>query len=129
MATRARHARPEPQPTVDTEHQQALETAQLEQKLLACRQRVESVTQDEAARKLRVHVLMLEDENEDLHVQLGDEENRGDMFEQAVDDALGELETSENQVQRLTNDLKIKTRELENARVGALLLFPPSLLG
>ena len=105
----------------DNEYQQSLGTAHLELKLLESTRSVESVSKDEDIRRLRMQLLLLEDENEELHGQLRVEENRGDGLEQAADEALSELEQAEGEIQRLMNESKTKARELESARVCTLL--------
>ena len=78
---------------------------------------VEAVSKDEDIRKLRLQLLLLEDENEELHNQLVSEEERSDNLEQDRDDALlrvGELGT---ELQEATNDIRLQTRELESLKV------------
>ncbi|KAF2755798.1 hypothetical protein EJ05DRAFT_478758 [Pseudovirgaria hyperparasitica] len=84
---------------------------------------VEIVAKDEELRKLRVHLQLLEDENDELHEQLGDEEGRAEDLEAKIDDTHALLEEAELAKVNLTNELRLKERELNNmqAELNAML--------
>ncbi|GME36044.1 Viral a-type inclusion protein [Neofusicoccum parvum] len=110
------------------ELQQALRTAECELELERSQRIVESVGKDEEVRKLRFQVLLLEDENDELQDQLQEEEQRSDKLETALDDALAQLRETEAATQRLSNELRMKTREAENMKVRLPLpIDPPPL--
>ncbi|KAF2147261.1 uncharacterized protein K452DRAFT_314462 [Aplosporella prunicola CBS 121167] len=92
------------------ELQQALQTAQLELDLERSHRIVEGVARDEDIRKLRCQILLLEDENDELHDQLAEEESRADRLEGTLDDSLEQLKVKEAEVLRLQNELRVKAR-------------------
>jgi len=97
--------------------QQALQTATIELKLARSIHDVETVSKDEVMRKLRLQILLLEDENQDLHEQLLSEEEHADQLEQDLEDALARSDGLEEEAQRATNELRSKARELDIKRV------------
>lgn len=58
---------------------------------------------------------MLQDENDTLNDQLATEEERSDGLQQGLDLAEGQIEELEAIARDLENDLRLKTREYENA--------------
>ena len=80
-------------------------------------QNTELIVKDEAARRLRVRILLLENETEDLNEQLAMEEDRIDLLEQEGDGLRVQLEHSEEETRRQESDLRVQTRELHNLRV------------
>lgn len=97
--------------------QQALRTAECELELERSQRIVESVNKDEEIRKLRFQILLLEDENDDLQDQLQEEEQRSDKLETTLDDALAQLRKRDADIQRISNQLRMKMREAENMKV------------
>jgi len=100
--------------------QQALQTAAIELKLARSIHDVETISKDEAIRKLRLQILLLEDENQELHEQLMSEEEHAEQLEQDLEDALARSDELEEAAQRATNDLRSKARELDIKRVSSL---------
>ncbi|KAF4301442.1 hypothetical protein GTA08_BOTSDO10781 [Botryosphaeria dothidea] len=98
------------------ELQQALRTAECELELERSQRIVESVNKDEEIRKLRFQILLLEDENDDLQDQLQEEEQRSDKLETTLDDALAQLRKRDADIQRISNQLRMKMREAENMK-------------
>src|SRR4051812_33372446 len=97
--------------------QQALRTATLELNLERSTRAVETVKKDEDIRKLRLQLVLLEDENEELNTQLIQEEEHTDTLQQDLDDALARSTRLEDEISNLTNELRIKTREVETMKV------------
>ncbi|KKY28326.1 putative viral a-type inclusion protein [Diplodia seriata] len=95
---------------------QALRTVECELELERSQRIVESVNKDEEIRKLRFHALVLEDENDELQDQLQEEEQRSDKLETTLDDALAQLREREADMQRISNELRMKMREAENMK-------------
>jgi bacterioferritin (cytochrome b1) len=79
---------------------------------------VESIVKDEDIRKLKCRILLLQDENDCLNEQLANEEEHADELLQRLELLEGEVEELEVANTTLENDLRIKTREYENAKVG-----------
>jgi len=78
---------------------------------------VEVVAKDEDIRKLRFQLLLQEDENDELHGQLTEEEARSDGLEQALDEALAQLEQVRTDKE---NEMRTHARESANIKVGFL---------
>lgn len=77
----------------------------------------DSIVKDEAARRLRLRILMLENENDDLHEQLALGDDRIDVLEQEGDELREQLERAQDETQRHEADARVQTRELNNLRV------------
>lgn len=77
----------------------------------------ELILSDESVRRLRLRVLLLENENDDLHDQLSLEDDRIDDLEQENADLLRQLEQSEMKSHRKDSELRTHTRELSNLKV------------
>ena len=76
-----------------------------------------STCHDEAARQLRVQILLLEDERDDLHAQLAQNDDRIDEVERWLEDAQDNVRLSEGEAEQLRNELRLKNREVENLKV------------
>ncbi|KAF2835134.1 hypothetical protein M501DRAFT_1026885 [Patellaria atrata CBS 101060] len=96
--------------------QLALQTTKYELNYERSARAVECVAKDEDIRKLRLQLLLLEDENDELNDQLEREQKRGDELEHSVNDAWAQLEESETEVQRVSNELRMKVRELDTVK-------------
>jgi TolA-binding protein len=79
---------------------------------------VEGVTKDEAIRQLKVRIHVIEDEVEELNEQLAKEEERSDGLVQDLEEAVAKFDELDGENQTLSNELRVKSRELENAKVG-----------
>ena len=77
----------------------------------------DSIVKDEGARRLRLRILMLENENDDLHEQLALGDDRIDLLEQEGDELREQLERAHDETQRHEADSRVQTRELNNLRV------------
>ncbi|KAA6413411.1 MAG: hypothetical protein FRX48_03157 [Lasallia pustulata] len=72
----------------------------------------------ESARQLRVRIILLEDENDDLHDQLALGDDRIDVLETSVQEVQDQLEIAGESLQRAQSDFRIKTREVETLKAG-----------
>lgn len=81
---------------------------------------VESVAKDEDIRKLRVSHCLLESDNSDLHEQLEEEQARSDELENALDDALLNLDEQKAESEVAQNQIRTQLREIANLKVCAL---------
>lgn len=77
----------------------------------------EFIIKDEGARRLRLRILLLENENDDLHEQLALADERVDTLEQEGDELQAELDTSREESQRREVELRSQARELNNLKV------------
>ncbi len=80
-------------------------------------QKSDFIIQDEAARRLRLQVLLLENENDELNEQLAIEDNRIDELEQDCAELQGQVEQAEATSHRYKTEVLLKTRELSNLKV------------
>ena len=84
---------------------------------------VEGITKDEDIRKLRVKIHIIEDEVEELIDQLTKEEERSDNLVRDLEETTAKSDELDIENQQLTNDLRIKSRELDNAKVCRIPSF------
>jgi septal ring factor EnvC (AmiA/AmiB activator) len=91
---------------------EALELA-YEQSLL----KTELVVKDEGARRLRLRILLLEGENDDLHEQLALADDRIDVLEQEGGELRGQIEQIEEDARHQEAELRANTRELTILKV------------
>ncbi|KAI9681115.1 MAG: hypothetical protein M1817_002397 [Caeruleum heppii] len=75
-------------------------------------QGAQSIFEEERARRLRLQILLLEDENDDLHDQLAQEESALDAVQMALQDADGRAERAEGGVERVHALLRMRDREI-----------------
>ena len=64
----------------------------------------------------------MEDEMEELNEQLAREEERADLMLQDLDEAVERVGELEGEVGGLGNELRVRGRELEGARVSSFFL-------
>lgn len=81
---------------------------------------MESVTREEEIRKLKCQIFLLQDEIETLTDQLASEEENVDDLEQRLVDEQCKANELDGEAHRLSNELRIMTRELENTKVGCM---------
>ncbi|KAH8727971.1 hypothetical protein GQ44DRAFT_610391 [Phaeosphaeriaceae sp. PMI808] len=77
---------------------------------------VEVVVKDEEIRKLRVSQCLLQDGNSDLHEQLEDEQARSDELENALDEALAQLDEQRAAAEVAGNQMRTQARESANLK-------------
>ena len=97
--------------------QHLIKTHSLELAYEQCLKRSEILYEEENARRLRVNILLLEDDNDDLHAQLSQDGYRIDGLEGSVRDMQNQLDTMEGEAEQLRAELRMKTREVENLKV------------
>ena len=98
--------------------QHSLRSASLELSLAQSKHSVEAVARDEEIRKLRVSQCLLENDNSDLHEQLEEEQARSDELENALDDALLNLDEQKAESEVAQNQIRTQSREIANLKVG-----------
>jgi hypothetical protein len=77
----------------------------------------EFIIKDEGARRLRLRILLLENENDDLHEQLALADERVDALEQEGDELQAELDSTREDSQQREVELRSQARELNNLKV------------
>lgn len=87
--------------------------------------------QEEAARNLRLRILLLESENDELHTQLALGDDRIDTLEQDMEELRGQLSYAEEEARRQEGELRVQDRDLSNLKVcshtGWGCAFSPSV--
>lgn len=83
---------------------------------------VEVVAKDEGIRKLRFQVQLLDDENDDINNKLTEEEARSDALETALDEALAQIDQSQSEKEDFQNNMRTKSRELNNVKVRVVVI-------
>lgn len=83
-----------------------------------CRQ-IETVCDTERLRQLRVRILLLEEDNDDLHTQLSQDDDRIDELERFNEQLQVDLEVCGGKLESAQGDLRIKSREVETLKVFA----------
>lgn len=68
-------------------------------------------------RRLRLRILLLENENDDLHEQLALADDRIEVLEQDGDDSRAKIDQAQEDSRRFESELRLQTRELNNAKV------------
>ncbi|PVH80725.1 hypothetical protein DL98DRAFT_654425 [Cadophora sp. DSE1049] len=76
----------------------------------------EMIIKDEGARRLRLRILMLENENDELHEQLAVGDDRNDLLEQTAGDLRDQLSDTQENVRRQEAELRVQSRELNNMK-------------
>ncbi|KAG0652369.1 rRNA methyltransferase [Hyphodiscus hymeniophilus] len=90
---------------------QALEHAYQEGLLKA-----DLIVKDEAARRLRLRILLLENENDDLHEQLALADDRIDILEQEGEELRGQVDEAQEDARKQESELRAQARELNNLK-------------
>ena len=86
------------------------------------------IIKDEGARRLRLRILMLENENDDLYEQLALGDDRIDALEQEREELRGQLQQALEDVSRQETEIRTQTRELQNLKVSGNLSFAQCIL-
>ncbi len=79
------------------------------------------IIKDEGVRRLRLRILMLEIENDDLHEQLALSHDRTDVLEQESDQLRGQLGQAQEEVCRQEAELRMQARESQNLKASGIL--------
>lgn len=98
-------------------------TAQFELNYEKSSRVVEGVSKDEEIRKLKIRIAIKEDEVEELNEQLAKEEERADLILQDLEGAAARADDRDGEIRQLLNELRVKSRELETAKVGTYRSF------
>ena len=77
----------------------------------------DSIVKEEDSRRLRLRIVMLESENDELHEQMALGDDRYDALEQEHADMRDQLEQAQMDALRHENDLRIQTREVNKLKV------------
>lgn len=72
---------------------------------------------DEGARRLRLRILLLENENDELHEQLAVGDDRNDLLEQTTAELRDQLSDTQEDFRRQEAELRVQGRELNNLKV------------
>lgn len=99
--------------------QHSLRSANLELNLSRSKHSIDVVVKDEEIRKLQVSQCLLADDNSDLHEQLEEEQARSDELENALDDALLNLDEQKAEGEAAQNQIRTQSREIANLKVCA----------
>ena len=78
----------------------------------------EFIVKDEGARRLRLRILLLENENDDLHEQLALRDDRVDVLEQESEELRGKLSQAQEDIVQKQAELRTQARELQNLKVS-----------
>jgi uncharacterized coiled-coil DUF342 family protein len=77
------------------------------------------IINDEGARRLRLRILMLENENDELHEQLALGDDRIDALEQEGDELRSQLGHAQEDHCQQEAEIRTQTRELQNLKVNS----------
>ena len=105
--------------------QHSLRSTSLELSLARSKHSIDVVVKDEEIRKLQVSQCLLASDNSDLHEQLEEEQARSDELENALDDALLNLDEQKAEGEAAQNQIRTQSREIANLKVGASALHCP----
>lgn len=75
------------------------------------------IIKDESARRLRLRILLLENENDELHEQLALADDRIDELEQEGEDVRQQLDRLQEETSRHEAESRSQTRELNHLKV------------
>ena len=75
------------------------------------------VIKDEDARRLRLQIILLQNEKDELHEQLGSADDRIDILEQEGGEIRAELDHTRDDLQRQETECRIQARELSIMKV------------
>ncbi|KAI9769501.1 MAG: hypothetical protein M1840_003978 [Geoglossum simile] len=93
-----------------------LQSKSLELIYVQCARKNDLLFQLEEARQLRLRILLLEDENDDLHDQLAQEDDRADTLEKEKEELQERVSEALRDLALAQAELRSKDRELDNAK-------------
>ncbi|KAK8242425.1 hypothetical protein IWZ00DRAFT_375922 [Phyllosticta capitalensis] len=99
-----------------TELLQQLHTAECELNLARSQAQYDSIAQDETMRELKFCMMLLEDENEQLHNDLDEKNAQADELEEKLDRTFAQVAEKEAEVQHISHELRLKVREFDAAK-------------
>ncbi|MCJ1382598.1 hypothetical protein MMC17_005711 [Xylographa soralifera] len=100
----------------DEEMQQLLKAHALRIAYEKCLFQSELLYEEEKERQLRLKLLLLEDDNDELQEQLSIEDRRNGDLETSMEDIQSRLRTMENEAERLRGELRMKNREVDTLK-------------
>jgi hypothetical protein len=100
-----------------SKYKQALDTANYSIEYERSHQIINQIIRDEDIRKLKCQILLLQDENDALNDQLATEEENADVLQLRLEYAENAVDELELLVQQFENDLRIRDREYDTAKV------------
>lgn len=77
----------------------------------------ETIVKDEAARRLRLRIILLENENDELHEQLAVGDERVDVAEQEIEGLYTKLRQAEDDLSQKEVEMRAQAREVGNLKV------------
>lgn len=83
----------------------------------------ELVVKDEDSRRLRLRILLMEEEMADLNEQLSGDDERITDLEQERDDLKTQLEEGEEEARRIDGNLRMSSREINGLKVSIHLIL------
>lgn len=89
-----------------------------------CARKNDLLFQEEEARRLRLRILLLEDENDDLHDQLAQEDDRTDTLEKEKEELQERVNETLHDLKLAQVEVRAKGRELDNIKVYHSLCVP-----
>src|SRR5689334_23121947 len=101
-----------------TRVQQLSKTQSLELAYQENLRNTEMIMKDEGARRLRLRILLLENENDELHEQLAVGDDRNDLLEQTTAELRDQLSDTQEDFRRQEAELRVQGRELNNLKVN-----------
>ena len=96
---------------------QTLDTRSREVAYEKCLRRSEDVIHDEKARQLRLQILLLEDQNNDLHAQSSTDDECIEELMNYSKEVETQLEVAGDNLKSAQNDMRVKSREIETLKV------------
>jgi chromosome segregation ATPase len=106
----------------NTQYTHALQTAIHTLNYERSSRTVDAIKSDEDVRKLKVQILLLQDDNDVLKSRLASEEQDADNLQLKLEDAESRSADLQDANSQLTNDLRSRIRELESTKVLCSLL-------
>jgi hypothetical protein len=79
-------------------------------------QKADLIIKEEGARQLRLRILLLENENDDLHEQLALADDQIDLLEQGGEETRSQLEQALQDYRQQESELRLQTREARSLR-------------
>ena len=79
---------------------------------------------EEVTRQSRLRNLLLENENDDLHQQLAQDDNRIDSLESGTQALMSRVENLQADLLAASAELRIRNRELDNLKVSRVHSLP-----
>ena len=75
------------------------------------------IVRDEDSRRLRLRIVMLENENVDLYEQVASRDDRVDLLEQECEVMRSQLDQAQEVISRRENEERAQAREFNNLKV------------